>query len=123
MSRDASIELAFADGDYTFRLPWGKLAELQEKCNAGPYVVLRRLYDNTWRIEDISQVIRLGLIGGGTKPADALALVRRYVEERPPLENVMLAQAILSAGLMGAPEEKVGEGEGEAEAAATKASE
>lgn len=115
MSRDARIELDWADGTYSFRLAWGELAELQEQCDAGPYVVLNRLYSNQWRVEDISNVVRLGLIGGGMTPADALKKVRTYVEARPPLENVLVAQAILAAGLQGAPEEKLGETEGEAD--------
>lgn len=105
MSRDASIDLTWADGDYRFRLAWGQLIELQEKCDAGPFVILNRLQAGTWRVQDISNVIRLGLIGGGMKPVDALKLVRTYVEERPPMENVLTAQAILSAGVAGAPEE------------------
>lgn len=116
MARDARIELDWADGTYAFRLAWGQLAELQEKANAGPYVVLNRLHDGSWRVEDISNVIRLGLIGGGLKPADALRLTRTYVEGRPPLENAPIAMSILMASLMGAPEEKVGEASGEAAA-------
>jgi len=119
MARDARIELDWADGTYAFRLAWGQLAELQEQCDAGPYVVLNRLYSGQWRVEDISNVVRLGLIGGGMTPADALKKVRAYVEARPPLENVLVAQAILAAGLQGAPEEKLGEAEGEAENAST----
>lgn len=119
MARDARIELDWADGTYAFRLAWGQLVELQEKCDAGPYVVLNRLYGGQWKVEDIANVIRLGLIGGGTKPADALRLTRAYVETYPPLDNVLIAQAVLAAGLQGAPEEKVGEGEGEAENAST----
>lgn len=111
MSRDAQITLPWADGDYTFRLGWGELELLQEACNAGPYVVLSRLYDGGWKVGDISHVIRLGLIGGSMKPVDALKLVRDYVEKRPPLENVIFAKGILEAGLAGAPEEKVGESE------------
>ncbi|MEZ2132466.1 MULTISPECIES: gene transfer agent family protein [unclassified Sinorhizobium] len=111
MSRSAAIDLTWADGDYRFALRWGELAELQEKCDAGPYVVLHRLHSHQWRIEDISNVIRLGLIGGGMSPADALKKVRTYVEARPPLENHTFALAILSAGLLGAPEEPVGEQE------------
>lgn len=117
MSRDARIELDWADGTHTFRLAWGQLAELQEHCDAGPYVVLNRLATSQWRVEDISNVVRLGLIGGGMTPADALKKVRAYVEARPPLENVLVAQAILAAGLQGAPEEKLGEAEGEADEA------
>lgn len=111
MSRDATISLTWADDDYSFRLGWGELAELQEKTDAGPYVVLNRLYSHQWRVEDISNIIRLGLIGGGMAPATALKKVRTYVEERPPLENHSIAVAILAAGLLGAPDEPVGEPE------------
>ncbi|CAN7431842.1 gene transfer agent family protein [Rhizobium rhizogenes] len=101
--------MTWADDDYVFRLGWGELEELQETCNAGPYVILARLYDDTWRIGDIANTIRLGLIGGGMKPVDALKKVRAYVQDRPPYENITYAQAILSAGIVGAPEEKLGE--------------
>jgi hypothetical protein len=111
MTRDAKIDLDWADDTYSFRLGWGELAELQEKTDAGPYVVLHRLHSHQWRIEDISNVIRLGLIGGGMEPASALKKVRMYVEQRPPLENHSFALAILSSGLLGAPEEPVGEQE------------
>jgi len=107
MPRDASIELDWADGTYAFRLAWGELEKLQEACDAGPYVVLNRLVDNTWRVGDLSNVIRLGLIGGGMTPVDALQKVREYVEKRPPMENLMTARAVLSAGLVGAPEEQI----------------
>jgi hypothetical protein len=84
---------------------------LQEACDAGPYVVLGRLYGEDWRLGDIYHTLRLGLIGGGMKPAEALKLTTTYVKERPPIENIMFAQAILSAGCHGAPEERVGEGD------------
>lgn len=111
MSRDATVTFDWADGTHSFRLAWGQLAELQEKCDAGPYVVLQRLHSGAWRIEDISNIIRLGLIGGKMEPVAALKLVRAYVEARPPMENLVPAQVILSAALMGAPEEAVGEGD------------
>jgi hypothetical protein len=109
MARNGEITLDWADGTYSFRLAWGQLAELQEKCDAGPYVVLQRLHNGTWRLSDIADTIRLGLIGGNMTPVDALKKVRTYVEDRPPMESVIFAQAILSAALMGAPEEGVGE--------------
>lgn len=109
MSRDAQITFPWADGDYTFRLGWGELEQLQEACDAGPYVILTRLQDDTWRVGDISHTIRLGLVGGGMKMTDALLKVRRFVEARPPTENLLFAQIILSAACVGAPEERVGE--------------
>lgn len=105
MSRDASITHDWGDNTYTFRLAWGQIVQLQEACDAGPFVILNRLSDGTWRVQDISSVIRFGLIGGGMKPADALKLVRTYVEDRPPVENLLIAQAIMAAGVMGAPDE------------------
>lgn len=114
MGRDAAIgPVAWADGDYKFRLGWGELIQLQEATDAGPFALLERLAGKHWLVGDISHTIRLGLIGGGQKPEDALKLVRNYVESRPPAENVMLAYAILAAGVQGAPDEPPGEAEGE----------
>lgn len=115
MSRRAEVTLEWADGDYLFALKWGQLIELQEKTDAGPYFLLGRLHDGTWRIGDIREVIRLGLIGGGMEPIRALGMVKRYVEDRPPMENLATAQAILGIAIMGAPEEKVGKADAGAE--------
>lgn len=116
MSRDARIDLDWADGAHVFRLAWAQLGELQDKCDAGPYMILKRLEDGSWRIEDVSNVIRLGLIGGGMPPAEALKLVRRYVEARPPMENVIPAHVIMTAALLGAPDDAPGEGDAESPA-------
>jgi len=107
--RDARIELTIWDGDYEFRLGWGELAQLQEKCDAGPYVVHDRLARNLWRIEDIEHTLRLGLIGAGRKPEEATKLIREHVKTRPANDYAIVAQAVLGAALTGAPEESVGE--------------
>ncbi len=73
--------------------------ELQEKTDAGPLAVLLRLHGHDWRVQDVRETIRLGLIGGGKTPPQALALVARYVDRRPLLESVPVAQDILAAGL------------------------
>lgn len=114
MSRDAKVELDWADGTFVFRLGWGELVELQEACDAGPLVIHTRLATGAWRVADISNAIRLGLIGGGMRPGDALKKVRTYVEARPPLESVPLAMAVLGVALQGAPDEPPGEAPGEA---------
>lgn len=124
MSRDAKIELDWADGTYTFRLGFGQLVELQEKTGCGPQFLLQRLADKRWMVQDVSEIVRIGLIGGGMTPDRALSLVRIYIQGRPPLENVPIAFAVLSAGLMGAPEEEgedssSGEAEGRTPAEAT----
>jgi len=116
MTRRAEITLDWADGTYVFRLAWGQLVELQEQCDAGPYIILQRLMAGAWRVQDISQVIRLGLIGGGSTPEKALQLTRDYVEGRPPFETLAIAQGVLGVALQGAPD---GEPPGEADGGAT----
>lgn len=111
MSRSAEVSLAWADGEHRFRLAIGQLRELQEKCDAGPAWILYRLQSRQWRVDDIRETLRLGLIGGGMSPMDALGLVARYVDERPLQENVAPAMAVLMAALVGVPEEPVGKPE------------
>lgn len=108
-SRDASITLDWGPGTFTFRLAWGQLIELQEATNAGPSYILQQMWEHNWKVQYLSDIIRLGLIGGGETPASALKLVRNYVESRPPMENLTIAQAILAIALTGAPEEATGE--------------
>lgn len=100
-STDASCQLTWGDGEYRFRLPIGQIRELQDKTGAGPNVVLKRLIDGSWHVDDVREVIRLGLIGGGIEPTRAHTLVKRYVDERPLMENVQHAQAILIVALTG----------------------
>lgn len=108
MSRDGSCELPFNGQKTFFRLAWRELMKIQEACDAGPYVVLDRLVSGRWRLEDISEVIKWGLIGGGMPQSEALKLIEVEVEGRRPLENLVIAQTVLGAGVVGAPEEDVG---------------
>lgn len=108
MSRDGSCTVPFNGQKTFFKLAWRELMKIQEACDAGPYVVLDRLVSGRWRLQDISEVIKWGLIGGGMPQGDALKLVENEVEGRPPLENLAIAQQILGAGVVGAPEEEVG---------------
>lgn len=119
MSRSGKLELAWGDGagaggdgHYPFRLAISQLEELQEKCDAGPQQIMRRLSDGTWRTYDVRETIRLGLIGGGLEPAKALSLTKRYVDERPLAENVMTAQLVIMAAVVGVPDEPLGKTDG-----------
>lgn len=102
MSRHGDITLAWADGEYRFRLGWGELIALQEDCDAGPAHILERLATGRWLVQDLRAVILHGLLGGGLEAARARTLVRRHVEEAPLSESVLVAQAVLLAALRGA---------------------
>ena len=116
MSRTAKIELDFGDGSHVFRLALGELEELQEKCDAGPPLILNRIGGDQWRTADVRETIRLGLIGGGMEPLKALALVQRYVDERPDwMRNAQVAYGVLAAALVGAEDEPLEKPQGETE--------
>lgn len=96
------IEIAWGDGDHVFNI--GKLAqvfELEDKCGCGVQEVFNRLREGRWKYADVRETIRLGLIGGGKSPVEALLLTKRYVDERPWAESVFVAQAILMAAIVG----------------------
>lgn len=112
MSRNASIELAWADGTYPFRLALSQIEELQEKTDCGPYELHSRILNGKWRVRDLRETIRCGLIGGGMEPSKASTLVQRYADNRPLVESIRPALAILGAALLGAPD---GEQPGKAE--------
>lgn len=112
MSRDATVTIDFADGEHRFRLAIGALRELQEKLAASPFTVFERLRAGRPMVDDAREVLRLGLIGGGLTPADALRLVRTYVEERPLGEAIVPAVAVLAAALFGVADEEPGKSSG-----------
>jgi len=123
MSRHGAVELDWADGTYTFRLGLAEIEEIEEKRDMSLFALARRLSpaERDARFADVREVLRLGLIGGGMKPVDALTKVRRYIDERPIDENRDVAYAVVLAGLT-----RVSSGEaapsGEADAAETSAS-
>ncbi len=102
MSRHAAIDQDFGDGTYTFRLGLDEIEELERLRDLGIFQIVARLSadSRTARLSDITSILRLGLIGGGMKPVDALAKVRKYVDERPLDENRDIAYAVGLAALM-----------------------
>lgn len=104
----STIVRPFADDDYTFALPYALICELEEKRGGvGPMIILARLESGAWPIEDIAEVIRLGLIGGGMDAIKARKMVKEYVEAKPALENLALAYMILCKAITGAQEPPV----------------
>jgi hypothetical protein len=111
MSADGSITIGWGEGETRFRLAIGEWRELQAKTTHGPFKLFQRLNSGDWHVDDLVEVIRLGLIGGGALPSEARRLVDYYVVGRPLLESVPLAISIIGAGLIGGDQE-VGKGPG-----------
>lgn len=123
MARSARITLDWADGQYDFRLGIGELEELEEKTRRrkddgeyhylGPLKLFELLTKtNEWLVRDVREPIRLGLIGAGKKPIEAIRLVRRYVDDVPDWNtNCLLAANIVAAALSGWEDEPLGKSE------------
>lgn len=119
------VELPFADGAYRFRLGMAQILELERKCDIGigglHARILRGRFGTTkqsfgvpdqadYRISDLVETVRQGLIGGGggtvdevdikMSPTLATKLIEAYVigPDRQPLEKIWdLAVAITGA--------------------------
>ncbi|WP_343711910.1 gene transfer agent family protein [Inquilinus sp.] len=120
----AEVELKWADGTYVFALKLKQIEELQRLCGAGLGEIAQRLLvEERWKVCDIVETLRLGLIGGGTPPLRARELIDTYVDGRPladprdPNNSKVTAQAVIGAVYFGV-EDVTGEPEGKAEAAA-----
>ena len=117
-TRGARVVLAWADGKgdeddgaYAFRLTIKGLRDLQEACDAGPLTIARRLASGDWKVDDIRETIRLGLIGGGMDKPRARLMCERHVDDFDQsslIENCLTAQAIIFAAVRGSPREPVG---------------
>lgn len=104
------IDLAFGDGTYLFRLPIKRIVEIEAKT--GPIDGVRhRLLNGGFGIQDVVEVIRQGLIGGGkgmvsgvdvnVTDLKANALIDGYVDGRPLAEIAITARAIIMALYVG----------------------
>lgn len=111
MSRSGGIDLTWGDGEHTFRLAIGQLRDLEEKTKVGPFELFERLRQNRWRVDDLAHILRVGLIGGGMAAPQAVDLVTRHIDEWPLVESALVAQAVLVAALVGAPDDPVGKGQ------------
>lgn len=117
-----SVRLVWIGGEHDFALDLGNLRAIQKYCDAGPHEILLRLNEKRWRVDDLFEVIRQGLIGGGLPSGDASRLVTAMMTRHPLIGFVVTAQAILAASLVGDEDDPVGEAEGAASPPANGAS-
>lgn len=94
----------FGDATYTFALTDTMIHELQMKTGVGIGALYLRVVNSQFHVADLTEVIRLGLIGGGISPAAAQRLIDAYAVNRPFDETFPLALDILDARWTGKPE-------------------
>lgn len=109
-----SIEMVWGSGLQTFKFGMGQFRALQENVNrrrlaigaplVGPMDMVEALKaKNVWP-DDLRDILRLGLIGGGMASRDAHLEMTQSFDDSPPFEHMKPALIVLLSGLTGPPE-------------------
>ncbi len=91
----------FGDDEYDFRLTLPTLLELERSTGLGIATICQRIFQREFAHADLTETIRLALIGGGTVPKRAAELTATYATGRPLAEIYPLAFAIAEATWFG----------------------
>lgn len=109
MSANGTRTIIWSNGEDQFCLAKiGLLLDLEAKCNAPIGVIFGRLGSGNFSVNDIRETIRLGLMGGGRTPAQAMDIVKIHVDGNPLASSVLTAYAIIEAVMVGVPDDPVG---------------
>ncbi len=87
----------FGDADYTFALTDDLIGELERIADLGIGALYLRAVNMQFKLADLTEIIRLGLIGGGCNPERAARLTDAYARNQPIDELYPLALDILDA--------------------------
>jgi hypothetical protein len=98
---DTSITRFFGDANYSFRLTAPMITELERLTSRGIGAVYRRMLGLECSHQEIVEVVRLGLIGGGLDPERAAALCAAYAAPAPIARTYQLAVDVLDAAWNG----------------------
>lgn len=94
----------FGDGEHDFTLTDDMIAELERLADLGIGALYLRAVNMQFKLADLIEVIRLGLIGGGTSPKRAAQLTDTYARNTPIDDLYPLALDVLDARWGGAAE-------------------
>jgi len=87
----------FGDGEHTFALTDDMITELERITDLGIGALYLRTVNMQFKLVDLVEIIRLGLIGGGSTPEQAMRLTDTYARNRPVDELFPLALDVLDA--------------------------
>ncbi len=81
--RETEFVYFFGDGEKRFCLTPDMIAELERSTGFGIGAIFGRVLNSQYSHAELTETIRLALIGGGESPARAFELVERYAKARP----------------------------------------
>lgn len=112
--RSGRIEEFVGTDVFPLELKIKELRLLQASLDSGPSAILTRLQYGEWKVDDIIETVRLGLIGGGMGHQEAKRLTEEYVCQGYLLQYLPHAIKVLMASLIGDTEDQPDAGEPQA---------
>ena len=98
----------FGDRERTFRVAGPHIAELEAQTGVGIGTLMRRVTSRDYRHRDLTEIIRIGLIGGGgAEPAEAARLVETYALYAPIEQTLPIALGVIEQLWFGASQNEV----------------
>ena len=91
----------FGDGERKFCLTPPLILELERVTGTGIGGLSRRFFGGEFKHQELLEVVRLGLIGGGESPQTAASLVATYATPLPVMELYGLALPIIETVMFG----------------------
>ncbi len=95
----------FGDAEYEFKLTSAMVLELERTTGTGIGALCRKVFSGQFHLAEISETIRLALIGGGAEPEKAKALAETYTTTPSLVHGHALAVAVLELFYAGTGEE------------------
>lgn len=93
-------EIVWPGGEHSFRLGIGELRAIEQRSEAGCAVVMMRLLSSQWKIDDVVQPIRLGLVGGGMSERDAQKALESALDIASPYSLAVTSADIIRRFIM-----------------------
>jgi hypothetical protein len=96
-----TTRLFVGDAEHDLALTPPMILELERLTGRGIGGTFKRLVASEFSFAEVTEVIRLGLVGGGMEPKRAAEIVETYVKPRPLAETFPTALSIMEAAWFG----------------------
>ena len=95
------IETFLGDAKHPFQLTAPMIIELERLTGSGIGTIAKRMFTQDYRLTEVTETIRLGLIGGGMDPKRAKEMIEAYVDNRPIGDSINVALTVMNATFFG----------------------
>lgn len=99
------VTLFVGDGKHPLALTSPMVREVERKLGSGIGAILARFRSQTLGFDDMREIIRCALIGGGMAPREADHLAATYIDDKPLVDSYGIAFAVLGVRWFGGDEE------------------